>query len=94
MFEIANFCENSKFRMKCVEKYDASAEGASKKFWICLLITATSYETWIFLKFPWLFMNFPVFQQNSKFPWLILKFPDFSLTLNIPDFFLTSGNPV
>ena len=45
MFEIANFCENGKFRMKCVEKYDASAEGASKKFWICLLITATSYET-------------------------------------------------
>ena len=31
--------------MKCVEKYnDMSAEGASQKFGICLLITATSYE--------------------------------------------------
>ena len=47
-----------------------------------------------FLKFPWLFLNFPDFQQNSKFPWQILKFPDFSLTLNFPDFSLTSGNPV
>ena len=51
---------------------------------------------WIinFLKFPWLFLNFPDFQQNSKFPCQILKFPDFSLTLNFPDFSLTSGNPV
>ena len=32
MFEIAKFCENSKFRMKCVEKYDARAEGASRTF--------------------------------------------------------------
>ena len=32
MFEIANFCENGNFRMKCVEKYDASAKGASQKF--------------------------------------------------------------
>ena len=28
--KIANFCENGKFRMKCVEKYDASAEDASR----------------------------------------------------------------
>ena len=32
MFEIANVCENGKFRMKCVEKYDVSAEGASQNF--------------------------------------------------------------
>ena len=32
MFQIAIFCENGKFRMKCVEKYDASAKGASRKF--------------------------------------------------------------
>ena len=32
MFQIANFCENSKFRMKCVEKYDASVKCASRKF--------------------------------------------------------------
>ena len=41
MFQIAKLCE---FRMKCVEKYDVSAEGSSKIFWICQLITATSYE--------------------------------------------------
>ena len=32
MFQIANLCENGKVRMKCVEKYDASAEGATRKF--------------------------------------------------------------
>ena len=29
MFQIANFNEKDKFRMKYVGKYDASAEGAS-----------------------------------------------------------------
>ena len=28
----SKFCENGKFRMKCVEKYDATAKGASRKF--------------------------------------------------------------
>ena len=28
----SNFCEDCKFRMKCVEKYDVSAEGARQKF--------------------------------------------------------------
>ena len=28
----SNFCENGKFRMKCVEKYDAGAKGASQNF--------------------------------------------------------------
>ena len=32
-----------KFRMKCVEKYDASTKGA-ENFWICQLITTPSYE--------------------------------------------------
>ena len=32
MFQIANFCENGKIRIKCVEKIDASAEGASQNF--------------------------------------------------------------
>ena len=46
MFEIANFCENGKFRMKCVEKKITQVPKAlAKNFWICLLITATSYET-------------------------------------------------
>ena len=52
MFQIANVCENSKSRMKCVEKYDASAEGESGKFLDMLLIAATSYEILIFLNFP------------------------------------------
>ena len=37
MFEIANISDNGKFRMKCVEKYDASAKGASQKFWDMLI---------------------------------------------------------
>ena len=37
MFQIANFLKNSKFRMKFVEKYDTSAEGASQNFGICLI---------------------------------------------------------
>ena len=80
--------------MKCVEKYDASAEGTSRTF----LDIPINHRNLLWninsLKFPWLFLNFPDFQQNSKFPWQILKFPDFSLTLNFPDFSLTSGNPV
>ena len=44
------------------------------------------------LKFPWPVANFPDFFHNSKFPWLFSKFTDFSLTLNFPDFPLTSGN--
>ena len=31
MFQIAIFVKNRKFRMKCVDKYDASAEDASRK---------------------------------------------------------------
>ena len=68
-----------------LKKMMRAPKAQAENFWICLLI--------IFHKFPWLFLNFPDFQQNSKFPWQILKFPDFSLTLNFPDFSLTSGNP-
>ena len=31
-FQIANFCDNGKFSMKFDEKYNRSAEGASRKF--------------------------------------------------------------
>ena len=71
--------------MKCVEKYDARAKGASQKFWGMPIDHLNLFWNINFPKFPWLFLNFPDFQQNSKFPWLILKFPDFSLTLNFPD---------
>ena len=71
--------------MKCVEKYDASAEGASRNFLDMPIDHRNLLWNINILKFPWLFLNFPDFQQNSKFPWQILKFPDFSLTLNFPD---------
>ena len=87
------FVNKGKFRMKCVEKYDTSAKRSSRKF-LDMPIDLRNLLWYInFLKFPWLFLNFPDFQQNSKFPWQIFKFPDFSLTLNFPDFSLTSGNP-
>ena len=71
--------------MKCVEKYDASAECASRKFLDMPIEQRNLLWNVNFLKFPLLFLNFPDFQQNSKFPWQILKFPDFSLALNFPD---------
>ena len=78
----------------CVEKYDTSAKGASKNCLGMLIDHRNLFSNINFPKFPWLFLNFPNFQQNSKFPWQILKFPDFSMTLTFPDFSLTSGNPV
>ena len=50
--------------MKCVEKYDTSAKGVSGKF-LDMLIDHRNL-LWIinFLKFPWLFLYFPDFQQN------------------------------
>ena len=80
--------------MKCVKNYDASAEDASGKFLDMPIDHHNLLWNINFLKFPWLFLNFPDFQQNYKFPWQILKFPDFSMTLNFPDFSLTSGKPV
>ena len=80
--------------MKCIEKYDMSTKGASRKFLDMPIDHCNLLWNINFLKFPWLFLNFPDFQQNSKFPWQILKFPDFSLTLIFPDFSLTGGNPV
>ena len=32
MFQIAIFVENGQFETKCLKKYDASAEDASRKF--------------------------------------------------------------
>ena len=79
--------------MKWVEKYDASPKGTRWKFLDMLIDHRNLLWNINFPKFPWLFYNFPDFQQISKFPRQILKFPDFSLTLNFPDFSLTSGNP-
>ena len=45
------------------------------------------------LNIPWAIANFHDFFQNSEFPWHFSKFPNFSMTLNFPDFSLTSGNP-
>ena len=87
------YVSNRKSRTKCVERYDTSAEGVSWKFVDMLIDHRNLLWNINFLKFPWLFLNFPDFQLNSNFPWKILKFPDFSLTLNFPDFSLTSGNP-
>ena len=82
-----------KFRIKCVEKMMRAPKGARRKFLDMPIDHRNLLWNINFLKFPWLFLNFPDFQSNSKFPWQILQFPDFSLTLNFPDFSLTSGNP-
>ena len=67
--------------MKCVEKYDLRAETRRKIF------INHRYLLWNinYVKFPWLFRNFPDFQQNSKknsltnskipWPFLDLEFP-------------------
>ena len=39
MFQVAIFVKNCKFRRKCVEKYDASAFGATQFPWLFLNIT-------------------------------------------------------
>ena len=39
MFRVAIFVTNCKFRMKCVEKYDASAFGAIQFPWLFLNIS-------------------------------------------------------
>ena len=39
MFQVAIFVKNCKFRMKCVEKYDASAFGAFQFPWLFLNIS-------------------------------------------------------
>ena len=59
MFEIANFCENSKFRMECVEKYDKSAEGASQKFLDMLIDHRNLLWNINFLKISLTFHEFP-----------------------------------
>ena len=85
--------KNGKSILKYIEKFDVRVEGASWKILDMLIDHHNILRNINFLKFPWLFLNFPDFQQNYTFPWQILKFPDFSLTLNFPDFSLTSGNP-
>ena len=39
MFQVAIFVKNCKFRMKCVEKYDASVFGAIQFPWLFLNIS-------------------------------------------------------
>ena len=39
MFQVAIFVKNCKFRMKCVEKYDAIAFGATQFPWLFLNIS-------------------------------------------------------
>ena len=39
MFQVAIFVKNCKFRMKCVEKYDASAFAATQFPWLFLNIS-------------------------------------------------------
>ena len=39
MFQVAILVKNCKFRMKCVEKYDASAFGATQFPWLFLNIS-------------------------------------------------------
>ena len=71
--------------MKCVEKYDTSAEATSRNFWDMLIDQHSLLRNIYYVNFPWPFLDFHDFQQNSKFPWLILKLVNLSLTLNFPD---------
>ena len=59
MFEITNICENGKFRMKCVEKYDASAEVANRKFLDMLIDHCNLLGKINFLKISLTFHEFP-----------------------------------
>ena len=69
----------------CIKKYDASAKGASRKFLDMPIDHRNLLWNINFLKIPWLFLNFPDFQQNYKFPWQILKFPDLEFPWLFPD---------
>ena len=88
MFRIANFNEKGKFRMKCVGKYVASAEGASWKI-LDLLIDHRNLLWNIFLKFPWSFMNFPDFltklQISLTYSKIASLFPDLEFPWLFPD---------
>ena len=52
MFQIANIRKNGKFRMKYVEKYDASAKGANQKFLDILIGHRNLLLNINYLKFP------------------------------------------
>ena len=65
MFWIANFNEKGKFRMKCVGKYDASAECASWKILDLLIDHRNLLWNINFLKISLTF---------HEFPWLLTKF--------------------
>ena len=63
IFQIAIVLKKGKFRMKCVEKYNAHAKGTIQIF-LDMLIDHHNL-LWN--------INLPDFQQNSKFPWHVLK---------------------
>ena len=81
MFQIANFNEKGKFRMKCFGKYDASASWKILDLLIdhrnllwninFLKISLTFHEL------PWLWTKFPISLTYSKILWLFadLEFP-------------------
>ena len=51
MFQVAIFVKNCKFRMKCVEKYDASAFGATQFPWLFLNISVFQQNSKILTNF-------------------------------------------
>ena len=71
------FVNKGKFGMKCIEKYDASAEGVSRKFLDMPIDHRNLLWNINFLKFPWLSTKFQTSLTNSKIPWLFpdLEFP-------------------
>ena len=89
MFRIANFNEKGKFRMKCVGKYDASAEGTNWKILDLLIDHRNLLWNINFLKisltfheFSWLLTKFQISLTYSKIPWL---FPDLEFPWLFPD---------
>ena len=57
MFQVAIFVKNCKFKMKCVEKYDAGAFGASQFPWLFLNISVFQQNSKFLTNFKisWLF---------------------------------------
>ena len=78
-----------KFREKCVEKYDASAEGASRKFFDMPIVHRNLLWNINFLKFPWLFLNFPDFKQISKIESICFKMIAYNIIHDFLTVFIT-----
>ena len=52
MFQIAFFVWNGKFSMKCIEKFDVSAKGVSRKILDMLIDHCNVLWKWIIFNFP------------------------------------------